>query len=137
MSGKERAKSVRHASTTPLVPLPQRIRGGTLADFPRGLIGHNCLRAAPPKIRGLPPNANYCSGLRNRPFDPGVPVLGELAFAGLPGQNSTHGLWTEVAMPFDGRDYSTRIDALEKIDRVIDQLPSEDRWCKGALYTVD
>jgi hypothetical protein len=40
-------------------------------------------------------------------------------------------------MPFDGRDYSTRIDALEKIDRVIDQLPSEDRWCKGALYTVD
>jgi hypothetical protein len=40
-------------------------------------------------------------------------------------------------MPFDGRDYSTRIDALEKIDRVIDQLPSEARWCKGALYTVD
>jgi hypothetical protein len=40
-------------------------------------------------------------------------------------------------MPFDGRDYSTRIDALEKIDRVIEQLPSEDRWCKGALYTVD
>jgi hypothetical protein len=40
-------------------------------------------------------------------------------------------------MPFDGRDYSTRIEALEKIDRVIDQLPTEDRWCKGALYTVD
>jgi len=40
-------------------------------------------------------------------------------------------------MPFDGRDYSTRIDALEKIDRVIEQLPSEERWCKGALYTVD
>jgi hypothetical protein len=40
-------------------------------------------------------------------------------------------------MPFDGRDYSTRIDALEKIDRVIDQLPNEERWCKGALYTVD
>jgi hypothetical protein len=40
-------------------------------------------------------------------------------------------------MPFDGRDYSTRIDDLEKIDRVIEQLPTEDRWCKGALYTVD
>lgn len=40
-------------------------------------------------------------------------------------------------MPFDGREYSTRIDALEKIDRVIEQLPSEARWCKGALYTVD
>lgn len=40
-------------------------------------------------------------------------------------------------MPFDGRDYSTRIDTLEKIDRVIEQLPSEERWCKGALYTVD
>jgi hypothetical protein len=40
-------------------------------------------------------------------------------------------------MPFDGRDYSTRIEALEKIDRVIEQLPSEERWCKGALYTVD
>jgi hypothetical protein len=40
-------------------------------------------------------------------------------------------------MPFDGRDYSTRIDALDKIDRVIEQLPSEERWCKGALYTVD
>jgi hypothetical protein len=40
-------------------------------------------------------------------------------------------------MPFDGRDYSTRFDTLEKIDRVIEQLPSEERWCKGALYTVD
>lgn len=40
-------------------------------------------------------------------------------------------------MPFDGREYSARIDALEKIDRVIEQLPSEERWCKGALYTVD
>lgn len=40
-------------------------------------------------------------------------------------------------MPFDGREFSTRIEALEKIDRVIEQLPSEDRWCKGALYTVD
>jgi hypothetical protein len=40
-------------------------------------------------------------------------------------------------MPFDGREYSTRIDALEKIDRVIEQLRSEDRWCKGALYTID
>ncbi|HEY3919701.1 MAG TPA: hypothetical protein VGL83_18065 [Stellaceae bacterium] len=40
-------------------------------------------------------------------------------------------------MPFDGREYSLRVDALEKIDRVIDQLPSEERWCKGALYTVD
>ena len=40
-------------------------------------------------------------------------------------------------MPFDGREYSLRIDALEKIDRVIEQLPTEDRWCKGALYTVD
>lgn len=40
-------------------------------------------------------------------------------------------------MPFDGRDYSRRIEALEKIDQVIRQLPSRDRWCQGALYTVD
>lgn len=40
-------------------------------------------------------------------------------------------------MPFDGREFSTRIEALEKVDRVIEQLPTEDRWCKGALYTVD
>ena len=40
-------------------------------------------------------------------------------------------------MPFDGRQFSARIDVLEKIDRVIEQLPSEERWCKGALYTVD
>lgn len=40
-------------------------------------------------------------------------------------------------MPFDGREYSSRVDALEKIDRVIEQIPSEERWCKGALYTVD
>ena len=40
-------------------------------------------------------------------------------------------------MPFDGRDYSQRIDALEKIDRVIDQIPDAARWCQGALYTID
>lgn len=40
-------------------------------------------------------------------------------------------------MPFDGREFAPRIDAMEKIDRVIEQLPTEDRWCKGALYTVD
>lgn len=40
-------------------------------------------------------------------------------------------------MPFDGHEFSPRIDALEKIDRVIEQLLTEDRWCKGALYTVD
>jgi hypothetical protein len=43
----------------------------------------------------------------------------------------------EVAMPFDGREYSQRIDALEKIDRVIEQIPSAERWCQGALYTID
>jgi hypothetical protein len=40
-------------------------------------------------------------------------------------------------MPFDGRDYSQRIDALEKIDRVIEQLPDAEHWCQGALYTID
>jgi hypothetical protein len=40
-------------------------------------------------------------------------------------------------MPFDGRVYEDRIVALEKIDRVIDLLASEDRWCKGLLQSSD
>jgi len=37
-------------------------------------------------------------------------------------------------MPFDGKEYITRIDAVQKIDQVIELLSSPDRWCKGALY---
>jgi len=40
-------------------------------------------------------------------------------------------------MPFDGNDFRVRIDALETLDRVIDLLRDENRWCKGALNTVD
>lgn len=42
-------------------------------------------------------------------------------------------------MPFDGKEqvHTERLEMIGLIDRVIEQLPSEDRWCKGALYTVD
>jgi hypothetical protein len=37
-------------------------------------------------------------------------------------------------VPFDGKEYIARIDAVEKIDQVIDLLSLPDRWCKGELY---
>jgi hypothetical protein len=40
-------------------------------------------------------------------------------------------------MPFDGTLYQSRVDALGKIEHVIDLLASEDKWCKGRIYTDD
>lgn len=40
-------------------------------------------------------------------------------------------------MPFDGNGYESRIDALEKMDKVIDLLSYEDRWCKQQLRSYD
>lgn len=40
-------------------------------------------------------------------------------------------------MPFDGTGYESRIEVLEKMDKVIDLLSSEDRWCKQQLRSYD
>ena len=40
-------------------------------------------------------------------------------------------------MPFDGKDYESRIEILDKLDKVIDLLNNERRWCKSVLYTRD
>jgi hypothetical protein len=40
-------------------------------------------------------------------------------------------------MPFDGTGYEGRIEALEKMDKVIDLLSREDRWCKQQLRSYD
>jgi hypothetical protein len=40
-------------------------------------------------------------------------------------------------MPFDGTGYESRVDALEKMDKVIDLLSREDRWCKQQLRSYD
>ena len=40
-------------------------------------------------------------------------------------------------MPFDGTGYEGRIEALEKMDKVIDLLAREDRWCKQQLRSYD
>jgi hypothetical protein len=40
-------------------------------------------------------------------------------------------------MPFDGADYESRIDALVRMDKVIDLLSREDRWCKQQLRSYD
>ena len=40
-------------------------------------------------------------------------------------------------MPFDGNGFEHRVAALDKIDRVIDLLSHEDRWCKQQLHTYD
>jgi hypothetical protein len=40
-------------------------------------------------------------------------------------------------MPFDGTDSTRDYYALGKIERVIDLLSSERRWCKGAIRTID
>ena len=40
-------------------------------------------------------------------------------------------------MPFDGTGYEGRIEALDKMDKVIDLLGREDRWCKQQLRSYD
>jgi hypothetical protein len=40
-------------------------------------------------------------------------------------------------MPFDGLGYESRVDALERMDKVIDLLSHEDRWCKQQLRSYD
>ena len=40
-------------------------------------------------------------------------------------------------MPFDGTGLEGRIDALDKMDKVIDLLSREDRWCKQQLRSYD
>ena len=40
-------------------------------------------------------------------------------------------------MPFDGKGCEVQINALEKIDKVIDLLATPDRWCKGELRSTD
>jgi hypothetical protein len=36
-------------------------------------------------------------------------------------------------MPLDNTGFSDRTDPLDKIDRVIELLATEERWCKGRL----
>ncbi|HWG80702.1 MAG TPA: hypothetical protein VN681_13050 [Stellaceae bacterium] len=43
----------------------------------------------------------------------------------------------EQAMPFDGIGYEGRIETLDKVDKVIDLLAREDRWCKQQLRSYD
>jgi hypothetical protein len=40
-------------------------------------------------------------------------------------------------MPFDGTGYEGRIETLDKVDKVIDLLSREDRWCKQQLRSYD
>jgi len=40
-------------------------------------------------------------------------------------------------MPFDGTVHEGRIDALDKMDKVIDLLAREDQWCKQQLRSYD
>ncbi len=40
-------------------------------------------------------------------------------------------------MPFDGTGSESRFDALERMDKVIDLLSSEGRWCKQQLRSYD
>jgi hypothetical protein len=40
-------------------------------------------------------------------------------------------------MPFDGTVYEGRVRSLDKMDRVIDLLSDERRWCKQRLQTDD
>ena len=40
-------------------------------------------------------------------------------------------------MPFDGTGYEGRIDVLDRMDKVIDLLSREDRWCKQQLRSYD
>jgi len=43
----------------------------------------------------------------------------------------------EETMPFDGSGYEGRVQALDKMDRVIDLLSDPRRWCKKRLRTPD
>jgi hypothetical protein len=43
----------------------------------------------------------------------------------------------EEAMPFDGTVYEGRVRSLDKMDKVIDLLSDETRWCKRKLQTPD
>jgi hypothetical protein len=40
-------------------------------------------------------------------------------------------------MPFDPAGHELRVEALEKIERVIDLLNERDRWCKRSFETED
>ncbi len=40
-------------------------------------------------------------------------------------------------MPFDGTRYEGRIPALDKMDKVIDLLSDEKRWCQKQLRSPD
>jgi hypothetical protein len=40
-------------------------------------------------------------------------------------------------MPFDGTVYEGRVRSLDKMDKVIDLLSDETRWCKKQLKTSD
>jgi hypothetical protein len=40
-------------------------------------------------------------------------------------------------MPFDGTAYEGRVRSLDKMDKVIDLLSDETRWCKKQLRTPD
>jgi len=40
-------------------------------------------------------------------------------------------------MPFDGTAYEGRVRCLDKMDKVIDLLSDERRWCKRQLQTLD
>ena len=40
-------------------------------------------------------------------------------------------------MPFDGTVYEGRVRSLDKMDKVIDLLSDETRWCKKQLKTPD
>ncbi len=40
-------------------------------------------------------------------------------------------------MPFDGTEYGCRVQVLEKMDKVIDLLSDERRWCKRQLRSPD
>ena len=40
-------------------------------------------------------------------------------------------------MPFDGTGYQRRVDALDKMDQVIQLLGDKRRWCKRRLETSD
>jgi hypothetical protein len=40
-------------------------------------------------------------------------------------------------MPFDGIGYEGRINTLDKMDKVIDLIGDERRWCKKVLQTLD
>ena len=40
-------------------------------------------------------------------------------------------------MPLDDTGFRDRYEPLDKIDRVIDLLATEERWCQGHLVTAD